>query len=129
MATPPYIYPYDPGVHSAKETLPLSNGLTHCLHILHQPLYLEGTEVGVYGQTTPGLVGEGLSHDTKGGVALTYPQSVLRPCADHPGDQVSSPAVTPHEGIVQTMPSPLVPQDGGLTLIGKPHPFQPAEVM
>ena len=45
----------------------------------------------------------------------------------HPPVQCSVPCVTPDHSIVQRPPCAPVPEDGGLPLVGDPHPGQPLE--
>lgn len=46
------LYPYQPSVHSTKETFVFTDGFSNFRDILYQPLDLEGTEVSVDGKTT-----------------------------------------------------------------------------
>ena len=49
------IYPDDPCVHSAKETLFLCDCLLHGLVVVHQPSQFQGREIWMNRKTTAGL--------------------------------------------------------------------------
>ncbi len=103
MDRPPGEVPDQPGVHSAEEKFPGLGPLPGPRHILQDPGDLGSAEISVRHQSRfPG------DHLVK---------SVLFQLLDH----VRCPAALPYNGIVHRLPGILVPEDGGLPLVGNSY--------
>ena len=92
--------PEQPGVHRAEEEAALVGQGPGPLHMVQEPLDLGGREVGV--------------GDQSGGPPDVLPQALLQQGVHHGGGA----AALPDDGVVDGASGLLVPEDGGLPLVG-----------
>ena len=98
-------------------------------HVGQQPGELGSGEVGGQGQPTP--VPEMILAILLGQLVNihTVPENIKDDIRIHEVTLVTPriPGVTPDHGIVQRLARAPVPEDGGLPLVGDPHPRQPLQ--